>query len=212
MYSISLLDKHYHSRAFDFVCRQFVSESPLHRATGVIYEEYVDYLREPFATLVTAGMSFIATEEQTGDLIGCLVAADYTAPQQNDAPVPDSIKPIKQLLLDLESSYERERKILPGDIALVDTAVVAPSARKQGVYNSLRQTVHAVASDRGYRGIVGELSSAATQNYCVQKLGHRVVSEIDFQSFCYAGSYPFRSIQEPASIQLVEAALSPLTG
>jgi len=207
MYSILPLDKRFHSLALEFVCRQFVAESPLHSAVGIAYEEYVDYLREPFASMVAADMSFVALDRVTSELIGCLIVGDFTTTHEYSSAEPVAIKPIKQLIAELEEAYRQHRLVLPGQVALVDIAVVAASVRKQGVYRQLRAVSHDAAIEKGFKWIVGELSSAATQYYCVEKLRHQVICEVNYHAFCYQGSYPFRSISEPDCIQLVEGVL-----
>ena len=55
--------------------------------------------------------------------------------------------------------------------------------------------------------MIGELSSVATQHVVLNRLQHRSVAEIRFDTFEYAGGYPFRGISDPPSIVLAEGDL-----
>nr|MBX2838286.1 hypothetical protein [Gammaproteobacteria bacterium] len=59
----------------------------------------------------------------------------------------------------------------------------------------------------GFRSVVGELSSSATQHLCINKFGHTVQAEIAYESFMYEGENPFSKIKEPPSIILAEGDL-----
>ena len=91
---------------------------------------------------------------------------------------------------------------------LVDLAIVSDKARGRGIYSKLRNAVHEIGLKRGYERVVGELSSETTQYVCVKKLGHTIKAEIAYSDFLYRGSYPFKEIRTPPSIQLVEGLLA----
>jgi len=86
-------------------------------------------------------------------------------------------------------------------------AVVSSSYRHRGVYRRLREVVHCVGHNAGFKRVVGELSSAATQRVCVAEFGHTVCAEIHYDAFEFSGRRPFCLIRDPCSIQLVEGEL-----
>lgn len=195
-----------------FVCAEFLAGSVLHRALDISLPEYSHYMAEPICALLQQENSFVAIDEADQTVAGCILAGDFrpteTDQQVHDKPVPEFARPINALLNSLEQQYESQRPLNSTQATLlVDIAVVAPRARGQGLYTRLREAVHKRALQRGYTSVVGELSSVATQHLCVEKLGHRVICEIPYRSFEFDGQYPFASIKEPASIQLVEGAL-----
>ena len=205
---ITPLDESRINDACQFVCEEFVANSALHQATNVVLDDYLSYMRVPFLATARENLSFIATNSLTGALVACLLAGEFRPAMPTPAPVPEGVKPIKALLLQLEQNYWQQRPYASGAVLLVDIAVVSNSVRRQGVYTKLRHAVHQAGIARGYGHVVGELSSAATQHLCVHKLGHKILSEIEYRSFSYNGTQPFESIQEPKSIQLVEGALN----
>lgn len=194
--------------AFALACEVFVAGSVLHRATQVSLKEYQAYMAVPFEAMREQGFSLVAQDMSNRQIIGCLLAADYLRPKQNVTRVPASLEPIAALLQQLEGSYRNIRSPKPGDCMLVDMVVVSPLVQGLGIYRRLREAVQPLACAAGFKWIVGELSAAATQHVCVGRLGHRVCTEIDYDSFVYQGRKPFAVISEPRSIQLVEAELS----
>jgi len=90
---------------------------------------------------------------------------------------------------------------------LVDMAVVSSMARGQGIYRKLRESAHLIGREAGFSRVIGELSSAATQQLCINRLKHKVCAEIVYSTYEYKNQKPFASIKEPKSIVLVEGDL-----
>jgi hypothetical protein len=205
-------------QALQFACREFVTESPVHRVVGVAYDEYLSYLRAPFMTMAAEGLSFVAVDTESAELAGCVLAGDF-CPETNaplseelqyDEPhdeVPESMRAIKALLNELERPYKQSVSNSSDEILIVDIAAVNRAARGQGLYRRLRLSAQGAAKERGFSRVVGELSSAATQRFCVEKLGHKIINEVAYKTFRFNDTLPFASIEHPSTLQLVEGVL-----
>lgn len=204
---VSRVTKQNANAAFTLACEVFVDSSVLHAAVGISNEEYRDYMRLPFKWMWEQGLSLIATDANNKELVGCIISCDYAALPHNSAPLPEKLKPVNALLHELDELYREKHKILPGNCLLVDMAVVKPTSRGQGIYSLLRQQTHNIGRELGFEKVIGELSSAATQRLCVDRLGHTVCAEIEYASFSYENEKPFSSIKDPTSIKLVESSL-----
>jgi len=213
MHSIKPLTLSRCDEATYFVCSEFVSSSVLHTALNISLDDYLDYMRDPIHSLVSENMSFIAVDESTDAITGCILAGEFSAVSSSDAATPklkqspEFAKIINALLSSLTSCYRKKREITSGSTVFVDIAVVSSEVRGQGIYTALRERVHGWARAHNYTHIIGELSSATTQYVCIEKMGHKVICEIPYKSFEYNGTFPFASIEEPKSIQLVEGIL-----
>ena len=204
MYNLLPLTMLHADAALQFVCREFVSNSSLHIATNVPLDVYTTYLKEPFFAAIKAKTSFMFVHHDTGSIAGCILAQDILSTTSNSIATPESVKPIKALLDALEAPYFERRNVTEGTTLLVDIAVVSPTARRHGLYTKLRNAVHIQGSKLGYSKVIGELSSAATQHLCINKLGHSIISEIELNTFLFKNQYPFKTIETPRTIQLVE--------
>ncbi len=164
-------------------------------------------MRAPFKAMWQQGLSLIATDAVTNEILGCIVSCDYASLPQNANSLPEKIKPVNALLENLEEQYRKTHRALPGECLLIDMAVVKPTSRERGIYTQLRSHAHNIGSDFGFTKVIGELSSAATQRLCVDQLGHKVCAQIEYASFNYENTTPFSNIKDPSSIVLVEAML-----
>ncbi len=213
-----------------FVCERFVADSVLHHALGLQAKEYQRYLRQSFYTMVAEGLSFIARDNTTQELLGCIVATEMqplaqicepTTTEPNEEGTANTsaeqettslstqktLAPLNALLNQLDAAYHQYRRVQQRQVILVDIAVVDRKARGIGLYKKLREQVHQAGRQQGFKYVVGELSSCATQRYCVDTLNASVIADIHYASFCYNGYYPFAAITDPPSIQLVESTL-----
>lgn len=193
--------------AFDLAIRVFAGASTLHRALNAGLDEYRDHLRGPFRSTIGEGLSVVAIERGSGDLVGCLIATDYRNHTTGGAGEPLDFGPISALSAALFRQYRRQRTVGSGEVVLVDMAAVAKDAHGKGVYQRMRSAAHDLARNRGYFRVVGELSSTATQHVVLDRLGHRNAAEVAFATFEYEGKRPFRSIDKPPSIILAEGEL-----
>lgn len=180
----------------------------LHRTVGVSLDEYRKYMHRSFDAMCQQDLSVVATDTVSNKIVGCLVACDYALAEQGSTDMPECMKPVSALLQKLDSLYREGRCIEPGDYLLVDMVAVSSEVRNRGIYRTLRQAVHQIGYDAGFKWVVGELSSAATQRVCRSEFGHTVRVEINYQNFEFCGRRPFALIGDPDSIQLVEGKLN----
>jgi len=206
-YQIVALENERFEEALNFTCTTFVRGSVLHQALDVPVDDYIAYSKNSLYSLLEENLSFVAIDVNTNLIIASILVGDYHSTSEPNLDRPDFMRPIDALLEQLRQSYKANKVIVKGTALLVDIAVVSATARGLGIYSKLRQAVHVRGKDQGYKIVVGELSSAYTQSYCVRNLGHTVVNEIAYSEFEHDGTIPFSSIDNPPSIQLVEGLL-----
>ncbi len=193
--------------AFDVLCDVFVESSAVHVALGVQAGPYRKYFAPHFQSMVAQGLSYVAVDDRTDEVVGVIVGCDFIQDADHSSE-PGWITPLYELLDDLSARYHDTLEVGQGEIILVDMAAVIPGYEGRGIYRQLRLQLHERAREVGFTRVVGELSSAATQAVCTREFGHRVVSEIAFADFVYQGTRPFAAITEPPTIQLVEGRLN----
>ncbi len=206
---ITELTHDYSAAALALVCEEFSAHSPLHRALGITSDEYRAYLTPQWDGYAFGdqSISLMALKPDTKELMGCLLAVPFQGQAVNIEDVPPRLRSVTALIQQLERNYEDDNTLPDSSTLLVDLAVVKDSEKGNGYYKLLRHTVHHKAKDNGFTRVLGELSSAATQAVCVQKMGHRVLAEVLYADFVFEGVYPFAEIKNPQSIQLVEHML-----
>ena len=175
--------------------------STLHKALGVDLSTYRKNLRPSFEAMVAQGLSFLAMD---GDrCIGAIIATDLL----DTITETPADTPVAALTQSLTQTYLATRSPARGEALLVDMAAVHPDAQGLGVYPALRAALHDAARQKGWRYVVGELSSPATQAVVLGKMGHTKMAEIAFKDFEWNGTRPFAAITSPPSIILAEGRL-----
>jgi len=194
--------------AFDLATSVFVASSTLHQALGITLEAYRTYLQDGFQQMVQEGLSVVAQNQKTGEVLGCLIVTDFHAHLYPTPPQDAAFAPLAALTAALAAKYRTQRSIDPGHVILVDMGAVSPAARGLGLYKSMRQAAHQRAKTHGFSHVVGELSSATTQAYVLGQLGHQTIAEVPFQSFEHNGTHPFAKITDPQCLVLAEGRLT----
>ena len=80
--------------------------------------------------------------------------------------------------------------------------------RETGIYRKLRLEINKVALMHNYKYVVGELSSALTQKFLLERWGIRLLLKLNIKYFSTAEIYRLSLIREPTSIVLCEHKIS----
>lgn len=206
-YSIRSLDSNHSEQALSLVSKEFSAGSPLHRAMNITQQEYFDYLTDNWSSYAFEGpVKPLAAFSNSGEeLLGCIIASHFPGRYQFIETLPKKHQPIAALLQALEQQYLQNNTYSGGGL-LADLAVVKKDHHDLGIYQQLRAALQKSSAAAGYSTVFGELSSAATQHVCINKLGHEVIAEINYSEFRYSDEMPFACIKEPHSIQLVSSS------
>lgn len=205
-FEIVPIDASLSETAFLLVTEVFATSSTIHKAISTDLEEYRAYLRPYFLAMLTEGVSLAAIDRDQRCMLGCIIATDIYD-QLGGASPSGPFGSITALTYALAAKYLNTRNVSDSEALLIDMAAVHPNAMGRGVYKALRRAVQDKAKRLGWRYVVGELSSTATQNVVLNQLGHRVVAEIAFNTFEWGETRPFAGIFEPRSIVLAEGKL-----
>ena len=207
MITVDGLDDKLADAAFSVASKVFVANSTLHRALGIELDEYRAYLRPSFDAMVLEGLSVVAIDQNSSEVAGCLIASDFHQHLYASTLSVGKLRPLAALTSALCSQYRKVRTTKPGEVVLIDMGAVSGIAAGKGIYQKMRNAAQLIAWEKGYKRVVGELSSAATQHVVLERLGHQKVAEVRFTGFEVDGGYPFSSITDPESIVLAEGVL-----
>ena len=119
-------------------------------------------------------------------------------------PYQDKYDQISALFEELEAIYLQTRQIAAGDALLVDMAAVPSAHAGKGIYKPLRTEISILAKSIGYKYIIGELTSSATQNVVLEKMVHRKRAKIAFAELTLIDGLPLASITDSKTVILAE--------
>ncbi len=205
--AIKRLGEDYLHQSFLLATEVFAERSTLHRALNVQLEEYRNHLWPSFQAMVSEGLSVASVDPETDNVLGCLIMTEFR--KQISPPVETSVRfaPLSALTSELVQRYQSIRDLKPGEAALVDMGAVASGSGGKGIYKAMRRKADRIAHDHGFRFILGELSSSATQRVVLDQMGHQNMAEVRFVDFEHQGTRPFSSITDPACIVMSEGSL-----
>ena len=205
---ISTLDGQLAKEAFDLASSNFSNQSVLHVTLNTDLEEYRAYLRPTFFDDVKDDFSLVAKDTKNDELLGVLIARDLLKnPPISHLPFQRKYVSISKLLKMLETKYLQQRRIFIGDALLVDMAAVSPTHTSRGIYQMLRKEISRRAKLCGYKYVIGELPTAASQKVVLEKMGHRNFAQINLSTFSDDNGRPFKTIVDPETIVLAEEVL-----
>ncbi|WP_319545935.1 hypothetical protein [Ruegeria conchae] len=206
-FHLKTLDDNDLDQSFALATQVFVDGSTLHRALNIQLNEYRDYLWPSFKAMVSEGLSVVSVDSTTYKILGCLIITEFSHVNAPSGEKTTPFAPLSALTSELVSRYSRKRDLRRGEAVLVDIGAVALEASGKGIYKAMRKRANQVAHDHGFRFVLGELSSSATQRVVLTRMGHRKIAEVRFSDFEYEGSRPFASISDPESIVMSEGDL-----
>ena len=205
---IEVLTEPLYWKAFEVVTDIFVNHSSLHVALGALLNDYRAYLEPSFFDAVREGMSLVAIDRSSNTIAGLLVGHDlFKLNPQNLIPFQEKYAPIGALGKKLEEIYLKQRNVTAGEVLLVDMAAIAPAYSGQGLYLQMRKAISDHARQCGFRYVIGELSSPATQKVVLETLCHTACAIVGLADFEHKGKRPFATISNPSSIILAEEIL-----
>lgn len=208
-WQLDTLTGQYLDSALSLVCSEFFPNSALHQAVGMCASEFEAYMtREWQSNMLKCPLpGIVAADSLTNDVIGCLIPAPFPSDFSDIERLPNKRRSIALLLQTLEARFLQDNPHIKNAV-MIDIAVVNEVAGGRGIYQAMRKEFQRMATANGYEYVIGSLSSTVTQHVCVDKLGHRVMSEIRFAELNDHELRPFSAITNPRSIQLVVCSLA----
>jgi GNAT superfamily N-acetyltransferase len=156
---------------------------------------------------VEDGLTLVARDTGTGELVGALLADDFAAPPPEgiDA-VSERFRPIAALLEELDASYRVGRSMRPGEYLRLAMLGVSPAAAGRRVGQRLVELCLENGARRGFRTAVTEATGRVSQHICRK---HGFVERITcpYGSFRFEGRPVFASIAEHHGAVLMDRHL-----
>ena len=185
----------------------FLREDPVAGALGVSAEEFESLVRISCPAAAVEGLTIIARSADTGEMVGALLAEDFTAP-----PPPyfeqlsGKMRPIFALIGQLDAQYQQDRLIEPGAyLHLLLLGVARPFTRRQ-VGQDLLAACEENGRRKGYHTAFGEASGSVSQ-HILRKRGYIDRIQISYQEYRYEGTPVFASIEGHSGVILMDKAL-----
>jgi hypothetical protein len=185
----------------------FSRDDPPAVAMGISAEEFEASVRLFCPGAAAEGLTIIARNAGTGEMMGALLAADFAAPPPAGIEhVSEKLFPIFTLLDQLDGHYQQDKTIEPGTyLHLLLLGVARP-------FTGRRLAQHLIAAceengrRKGYRVAVTEASGSVSQ-HIFRKQGYVDRFQMPYQEYRYQGMPVFASIEGHSGVILMDKLL-----
>jgi ribosomal protein S18 acetylase RimI-like enzyme len=176
-------------------------------AVGESIEELERLVRLFGPRAASDGLSIVARERASGDLIGALLVDDFASPSpEGIAEACAHFGPIAALLDELDERYRRTWSSVSGQVLHLFMLGVAPQHGGKGIAQTLVRLCVENGERRGYRAAVTEATGIVSQRV-FRKLGFADRFSVSYKEFSFGGRRVFESIEGHQGAVLLEKPL-----
>ncbi|HEX6863326.1 MAG TPA: GNAT family N-acetyltransferase [Thermoanaerobaculia bacterium] len=185
----------------------FSQYDPPAAAMGVTAGEFAPMVRPYGPGTAAEGLTVVARSAATGEMVGAVLATDFTAPPPAGGEQgSEKFLPVFTLIDQLDAQYQQDKAIEPGTDLHILLLGVARSFTGRQVAQRLVAACEENARRKGYRRAVTEASGSVSQ-HVFRKLGYAERSQISYQEYRYEGAPVFASIEGHSGMILMDKAL-----
>lgn len=184
---------------------QFSRSGALASALSLSASELQPMIQRLARQIACEGLSIVAFDDQSNELLGCLLMRDNAATTSQQEIPPPRLAALYAFLTQLRRCAPELAAAPPGCNA--HWIMAATSRRNQGICTAMLGFAQSLARAHGYRYVVAECTAAASQHVAVQTFGHAIRAELRYDDFTFENQRPFGRIVEPPSCLLTVGKL-----
>jgi len=149
-------------------------------------------------------LSVVARSEDTGKIIGAVLAHDFGTPPSDDIePLIPVFEPLLAFLEQLEEKYTVTKSIVAGDFLHIFMIAVDDVWSGKGVAQQLLQACIVNGASHGYRTAITEATSDASR-HVFRNIGFKERHFSSYADFVFQNARPFASILEHRGCALMD--------
>ena len=191
------------------VGQSFSGFDPMAVAQELSVQDFYEYITLLGEWLAQAGLSVIAKNKESGQVIGALITADFASePPLEVEKISDKFAPVFYLLESLDNSYKQDKQIELHEYLHLYMLAVAPEHRGKGIAQTLVSTTLEHGIKQGYKVAVTEAANQISQ-HVFRKTGFTSRCEISYGQFTYNGDSIFEAISDEGGTLLMDKCLNP---
>lgn len=183
----------------------FARDEPTTIALGITANEFYGYAEVNCKKSIKDGLSVIARDKTTGNIIGFSIAEDLASkPPEGIETINAKFEPVIALLKQLDDEYRKSHKVEKGQILRLVMAGVNEHYEGRGIVTKLIEENLKLAKLIKFSCAIAEATGLASQHIVCDKLGFKEKFEIEYKSFTYKGKNVFKNIKAPQSCIFIE--------
>ncbi|KOR36848.1 hypothetical protein AM228_10765 [Planktothricoides sp. SR001] len=197
------------SSAIECVATVFPGSEPLTQCLGITKEYYYPVAEIVCQKAVEDGLSHIAKDAKTGELVGFIISEDMYIENnfyKEKYKKFDKFLPIISLVELLQKEYLAEKNIKKGELFYESMIGVYPQYQNRNIARYLYAENIEYAKTQKFSRIITEPSGIVTQRYC-SRFGFKEILSINYQDYEYEGVKVFANINRHKKCVLMEKLL-----
>lgn len=183
----------------------FTSDEPTTRWHGVVLEEFLPFAWRYVQYCATSGMSFIARDNTSEEVIGFIFCTDLTTNLEALGPEMSAFlshfDATIQLIEALEAQYLNIGIVKPGQILHVYQLGVCRNARGKSVSAVLIHRVLDFTRERGYHTIVADCTGPVSR-HSFENCGFENAGSLTYSDFLFRGTAFFDGLEGEISLMV----------
>ncbi len=185
--------------------QQFAHSEPLAKHLGLSATDLIPAMEAMIEATVSSELQFVAIDDDEDEVVGCLFGKDLLEdfPDTLAHAVP-ALAPVFALMDEVSESYRAANAQQPKrTVAEGLVLAVRSDMRRHGVAMGFLPFGFRHWVRLGYQRGCLTLTSRATQQMCVEKLGMPILKQIKCEEFVFEGRKPFAGITSLDTVMLV---------
>lgn len=193
----------------DLLAESFARHDPPAVAVGLTPAEFGAFVDLWAGGAGTEGLSIVARDAETGDMVGALLTDDAAAPMpQGVDDLSDKFAPIFDLLGQIDEEYRTGRSIEPGQYLHLFLLGVEEHSMRRRIGHHLVSVCLANGADRGYTTAVTEATNLVSQ-HIFRQLGFEPRATRSYGEYRLDGSPTFASIAGHGGPMTMDRQIAP---
>lgn len=194
----------------DCLVEVFTKSEPLATALDLNIAEFYPFAKLICIQAVEAGLSHIAKDVNTGEVVGFIICQDLIQKEHPDNnQIIDNIvklRPIISLLKHLEDEYLQGKQIRTGEIIHIFMLGVKENYRNLRIAKNLNIQNLQLAQEKNFTVAICETTGIISQHH-VRQLGFQEIVAIEYKDYTYQGLKVFEKITSHTKCILMEKIL-----
>ena len=190
------------------VAQAFIDSDPRAVVQRFSVEEFVHHVYQLGAWVAEQGLTIIAREQQTNEIVGVVIAGDFYTDSSLEIKNldEDKFKPIMQLFDQLQMQYMQGKRIGKGEYLHLHMLAVKPERRGEKIAQSLVQICTENAASFGYQIAFTESANSISQRV-FRNCGFVECYEVLYKQYTYQNVPVFTEIEGHSGAILMDKTL-----
>ncbi|MDJ1479021.1 hypothetical protein QNI16_00920 [Cytophagaceae bacterium YF14B1] len=200
----SVLTKDDVEGAVDCISSTFTYGEPMTKLLGISKKEFDHFAKLFVNKAVTDGLSIVAKDSISGEVIGCLVCEDFiTELPEGIETISEKFFPIFGLLEELTNKFKSQNVVAQGELYHLFMGGVRKEFAGKGVIDELTLEAEKLAQSKNFKGAIGEATGPISQHVYVNRFGYQPLDIVEYKEFLFEDAPVFADIQDCEKCQLI---------